>query len=315
MNNSNDKVQEINDNPARSSNTDPIALETSVAALIDQVGQRVYTARKAKRLSRRELSERSGVSPRYIVRLEGGEGNISIGLLQRIAIALERPIDWLVGTDDALADDVARLIVRYRNADAATRETVLRVLDPEQLRERKAERLCLIGLRGAGKSTLGARLSKEMNLAFIELNQEIERSAGMPVGELIAMYGQDGYRKLEADTLKTIIATRERLVLAVAGGVVEQSDTFAEVLGRFHTVWLKASAIEHMERVRAQGDMRPMAGNPQAMERLREILVARESRYGQAEHHLDTSGKTIDISLAELRSLIASHGIIAQGTS
>lgn len=284
--------------------------ETSAVALIEQVGQRVYRARKAKRLSRRELSEQSGVSPRYISRLEGGEGNISIGLLQRIAIALERPIESLVGGDDELADDITRLIVRYRNADAATRANVLRVLDPEQLREQKAERLCLIGLRGAGKSTLGARLGKEMNLPFIELNQEIERSSGMPVAEVIAMYGEEGYRKLEADTLRTIIATRERLVLAVAGGVVEMPDTFAEVLGRFHTVWLKADPTEHMERVRAQGDLRPMAGNPQAMEQLRAILEARESRYERAEHYLDTSGRTIDTSLAELCSLIASHGIL-----
>ncbi len=303
-------VNQLRDTADRSANASTITPDASATALIEQVGRRVYKARKAKRLSRRELSEQSGVSPRYISRLEGGEGNISIGLLQRIAIALERPIEWLVGSDDELADDIARLIVRYRNADAATRASVLRVLDPEQLRERKAERLCLIGLRGAGKSTLGARLSREMNLPFIELNQEIERSAGMPIGEVIAMYGEEGYRKLEADTLKTIIETRERLVLAVAGGVVEKPDTFAEVLGRFHTVWLKADPTEHMERVRAQGDLRPMAGNPQAMEQLRAILVARESRYGQAEHHLDTSGKTIDASLAELRSLVASHSIL-----
>ncbi len=305
------KVQKITDKADAASNEVPTAADLAATALMDQVGQRVYAARKAKRLSRRELSERSGVSPRYIVRLEGGEGNISIGLLQRIAIALDKPIELLVATEDTMADDIARLIVRYQNADAATRANVLRVLDPEQLRERKAERICLIGLRGAGKSTLGAQLSKALDLPFIELNQEIERSAGMPVAEVIAMYGEEGYRKLEADTLKTIIATRERLVLAVAGGVVEEPDTFAEVLGRFHTVWLKAQPTEHMERVRAQGDLRPMAGNPQAMEQLREILVARESRYGQAEHHLDTSGKTIEASLAELRTVISSHNIVA----
>ncbi len=306
----NSNVKQLGDTADRSANVSTITPNASATALIEQVGQRVYKTRKAKRLSRRELSEKSGVSPRYISRLEGGEGNISIGLLQRIAIALERPIEWLVGTDDELADDVARLIVRYRNADAATRASVLQLLDPAQLRERKAQRLCLIGLRGAGKSTLGSRLSREMDLPFIELNQEIERSAGMPIGEVIAMYGEEGYRKLEADTLKTIIETRERLVLAVAGGVVEKPDTFAEVLGRFHTVWLKADPTEHMERVRAQGDLRPMAGNPQAMEQLRAILVARESRYGQAEYHLDTSGKTVEVSLGELQGLVVAHNII-----
>lgn len=299
----------------RDDGPDPSAPEASAAALIVLVGERVFAARKDKRLSRRELSELSSVSPRYLARLEGGEGNISIGLLQRIAVALDRPIDWLVRNDDALSDEVALLISHYRSADAATRAQALRVLDPEQLRERKAERLCLIGLRGAGKSTLGARLSEAMDLPFVELNKEIERSAGMPIGEVIAMYGEAGYRKLEADTLQTIVATRERLVLAVAGGVVEQPDTFAELLKRFHTIWLKANPSEHMERVRAQGDLRPMAGNPRAMEQLREILIARESRYKRAEHHLDTSGKTVEASLDELLALIDTYDILTQGTS
>lgn len=295
----------------KSSTAGPSKFEASVVGLIDQVGARVHNERKAKKLSRRELSEQSGVSPRYIARLEAGEGNVSIGLLQRIAITLDKPIEWLVGSEDMLSEDIERLIVRYRHADAATRASVMRVLDPEQLREQQSQRLCLIGLRGAGKSTLGARLGKALDVPFIELNQEIERSAGMPVAEVIALYGEEGYRRLEADTLKSIIDTRERLVLAVAGGVVEDANTFAQVLGRFHTVWLKASPTEHMERVRAQGDMRPMAGNPKAMEQLREILITRESRYRQAEHHLDTSEKTIDVSLTELRSVIAAHNIIA----
>ena len=289
---------------------DPSQLASSVDALIKRVGNRVYADRKAKRMSRRELSEQSGVSPRYIARLEAGEGNVSIGLLQRIALVLDRPIESLVGADEIVNDELARLAVRYRLADSATRARVLSVLDPEQLRAQKSERLCLIGLRGAGKSTLGALAGQAMDIPFIELNQEIESSAGMPVAEIIAMYGAEGYRKLESDTLTNIIATRERLVLAVAGGVVEESATFVEVLERFHTVWLKASPTEHMERVRAQGDLRPMAGNPQAMDQLREILVERESRYGQAEHHLDTSGQSIDASLTELLAVIASHNII-----
>lgn len=285
-------------------------LEISISELIVRVGKRVYNARKAQHLSRRELSERSRVSPRYLVQLEAGEGNISIGLLQRIAVALDKPIEWLVGPDDASDDDLARLAVRYRNADAATRINVQRLLDPEHLRKQKAQRLCLIGLRGAGKSTLGALVAKAMDVPFVELNQQIERSASMPVAEIIAMYGAQGYRKLEADTLKDIINTHQRVVLAVAGGVVEAPVTFAQLLERFHTVWLKASPSEHMERVRAQGDLRPMAGNPQAMEQLRTILISRESRYSQAEHHLNTSGKTIDATLAEFLALVTSQAIL-----
>lgn len=311
MVNDDKKVRDIRSAPSISNDTGSEERDDSVTALIEQVGERVISARKAKRLSRRELSEISGVSPSYIVRLEGGEGNISIGLLQRIAVAIERPIEWLVGTDDGLTEDIARLIVRYQNADFATRAKVLSLLDPEQLREQKAQRICLIGLRGAGKSTLGAELSKAMDLPFVELNHEIEQNAGMPVGEIIAMYGDEGYRKLEADTLQAIIAERSRLVLAVAGGVVEEPATYTDVLNRFHSVWLKANPSEHMARVRAQGDMRPMAGNPQAMEQLKEILVARESRYGQADYQLNTSGKTLDASLAELCELIQSHNILS----
>lgn len=285
-------------------------VDDEVAALIDQVGERVISARKAKRLSRRELSELSGVSPSYIVRLESGEGNISIGLLQRIAVALERPIEWLVTTDDSLSTDIARLIVRYRHADTTTRSAVLSLLDPDQLREQKAERICLIGLRGAGKSTLGAKLGASMGLPFVELNHEIEQAAGIPVAEIIAMYGDEGYRKLEANTLRAIIAGRTRLVLAVAGGVVEDSATYAQLLNRFYTVWLKASATEHMDRVRAQGDMRPMEGNPQAMEQLQKILATRESSYAQADLQLNTSDKSIEDTLAELCSLVTSHKIL-----
>ncbi|MFK8079483.1 MAG: helix-turn-helix transcriptional regulator [Granulosicoccus sp.] len=285
--------------------------EASAAAMIQQVGARVLAARKSKRYSRRELSERSGVSTRYLVQLEGGQGNISIGLLQRLALALELTVDELVRSHDGLSDEVTRLVELYRQADASTRAHVLRTLDPEHFRERKSERLCLIGLRGAGKSTLGAQLSQTLDIPFVELNAEIERSAGIPLGEIIALYGEEGFRTLEADTLKAIIASHDRIVLAVAGGLVEQSQTFAELLERCHTIWLKADPTEHMERVRAQGDLRPMAGNPRAMAQLREILRIRESRYRQADYHLNTSGKTVNESLGDLSALIQSHNLLA----
>ncbi|MFK7997065.1 MAG: helix-turn-helix transcriptional regulator [Granulosicoccus sp.] len=302
-------------NAADSTDVHSLAMESSVSELITRVGSRVLAARKAKRYSRRELSERSGVSTRYLVQLEGGEGNISIGLLQRLAIALELSIDSLVGKDDTTSDDVTHMISQYRRADASTRAHVMRVLDPEGMRENKAERICLIGLRGAGKSTLGALLSETYDVPFIELNAEIERSAGIPLGEIIALYGEEGYRTLEAETLRGIIADHQRMVLAVAGGLVENSNTFANLLRYCHTVWLKADPSEHMERVRAQGDLRPMAGNPRAMTQLREILLARESRYKQADIHLDTSGKSVDASLAELCKLVSSHHLMTSNTA
>lgn len=285
--------------------------DTAVAALLATVGERVLAARKARRETRRALSERSGVSQRYLAQLEAGEGNISIGLLLRIAIALELPIDALVGTGESEAGETGRLIARFRNADAVTRARVLRALDPERLRERKAERVCLIGLRGAGKSTLGARLAESLGVPFIELSREVERAAGMPIGEIIALYSEAGYRRLEADALKAVIDAHERVVLAVAGGLVEERGTFVDVLEHFHTVWLTADPEAHMARVRAQGDLRPMAGDPRAMARLREILAARESRYRQADHRLDTGGRTVETSLHELQHLVRGQGLVA----
>jgi XRE family aerobic/anaerobic benzoate catabolism transcriptional regulator len=282
----------------------------SVAALIQHVGDRVRDTRKALRMSRRELSERSGVSPRYLAKLEGGDGNISIGLLKKVALALDTPIELLLADHGALYAETRRVSELYRRANAATRTKVMEILDPDRMRAKKAERLCFVGLRGAGKSTLGVKIARAFDAPFIELNHHIETNAGMPVGEIIALYGQEGYRQLEADTLTGIIETHSRAVVAVAGGIVSEEDTFYHLLSRFHTVWVKASAGEHMDRVRAQGDVRPMEGNPQAMIQLRQILKAREAQYAQADHVLDTSGKSVDASLSELSDLVRSSEIL-----
>lgn len=290
---------------------DIAATDASALAVIRSVGARVRLARKDKGMSRRELSERSGVSPRYLAKLEGGDGNISIGLLHKVSLALGTSAEQLLAGQEAQNEDARRVAEMYRRADAATRARVLQVLDPDHLRAQKAGRLCLVGLRGAGKTTLGARLAKDLDVPFVELNTEIETSAGMPVAEIIALYGQEGYRQFEADTLSDIIQRHDRAVVAVAGGIVSDENTYYQVLSRFHTVWIRAAAGEHMDRVRAQGDMRPMQGNPQAMIQLRQILKAREALYGQADHQLDTSGKSPEASHADLLRLVQSCKIFA----
>lgn len=282
----------------------------SVQSLIDLVGKRVLEARQAAGLSRRELSERSGVSQRYLAQLESGAGNISIGLLQKVAVSLGQGIEALVAPEDPLSQDIARIAMLYRAADSATRARVLQGLDPDRMRAQKAQRICLVGLRGAGKSTLGAGLGEEFGLPFIELNAEIEASAGIPVGEIIALYGQEGYRQLEADILADIIAGKDKVVLAVGGGIVAEDATYSDVLARFHTIWLTADPAEHMERVRAQGDLRPMAGNPQAMAQLRQILKTREAQYRRADLRLDTSGADPETSLSQLCALVRVHQIL-----
>ncbi len=273
-------------------------------ALIRLVGARVRARRNELRMSRRELSERSGVSPRYLAQLESGEGNISIGLLKRIAIALDTPIETLTTSEVPKCADEAFVAMLYRHADVHIRTRVLQILDPERRWKEKAGRICLIGLRGAGKSTLGTLIARDFGMEFIELNRKIEQSAGMPVGEIIALYGQDGYRQLEAEALDGVIADHDRVVLAVAGGIVSDERAFERALASFHTVWIRAQPEEHMNRVRAQGDLRPMAGNPQAMAQLRQILKSREAQYSRAALDLDTSGKSVETSRAELCELL-----------
>lgn len=279
-------------------------LDLQGAALLRSLGTRLRQMRKSKGFSRRSLSERSGVSPRYLAKIEAGDGNISIGLLIKLAAALEQPIEHFLMADAMFHTDLPHVSQLYARADASVRARVLQVLDPERMGLQKAQRLCLVGLRGAGKSTLGVRVAKVFGAPFIELNREIEKNAGMALGEIIALYGQEGYRQLEADTLTGIIKGHKRAIVAVAGGIVSEEGSFYHVLSRFHTVWLKASASEHMERVRAQGDVRPMQDNPQAMIQLRQILRSREALYTQSDHVLDTSGKSVEQSQMELSQLI-----------
>ncbi|MCB1363846.1 MAG: helix-turn-helix transcriptional regulator [Rhodobacteraceae bacterium] len=279
-------------------------VDASVAVLIRRVGERVRRARERRGIPRRVLSDMSGVSPRYLAQLEAGEGNISIGLLQRVAVALDHRIEWLVGEDDPWNSDAMRVADLFRTASGDMQQSVLRVLSPEPAEILRARRICLIGLRGAGKSTLGALAGKALDIPFVELNTEIEEQSGMPVDEVIALYGQEGYRKLEAQAVTRVIATHDTMILAVAGGIVGEPETYNTLLGHFHTIWLKAAPDEHMARVRAQGDERPMAGNPEAMEQLRSILTSREALYGKALAQLDTTGLTVEEALAQFLALI-----------
>lgn len=284
--------------------------DAAVKALILRVGERVRKARELKGIPRRVLSEASGVSPRYLALLEAGEGNISIGLLQRVAEALDHRIEWLLGEDDPWTSDALRVTNLFRTATAETRAKVLEILAPQPQASARRNRIALIGLRGAGKSTLGSLAAEELGIPFVELNREIEDQAGMPVTEVMAFYGQEGYRRLEAQALSRIVATHSSVLLAVAGGIVSDPDVFKNLLTHFHTIWIKASPAEHMERVRAQGDTRPMAGNPEAMDQLKFILTSREALYDQARAKLNTTGRSVTQSLADFVVLVRERGFL-----
>lgn len=255
-------------------------LHTRTQAFVLRLGQRVRDARQALGQSRRVLAESAGVSQRTLVLLETGTGNISVTLLYRIADALGVGVDVLVSDYEPAAGTGSR----------------------------KAGRLCLIGLRGAGKSTLGPGLGEALSLPFVELNHEIEAICGLSIAELISLYGQEGYRQLERRALERLVDSSDALVLAAAGGVVSDAATFDYLLEHFHTIWLKASPEEHMQRVRQQGDNRPMAGNPAAMDELRAILTSRETAYARADITVSTCNQRPDHSsialLQAARSLL-----------
>lgn len=276
----------------------------NAADLKSLVADRVRRARERKDISRRALSEISGVSQRYLAQIESGEGNISICLLQKVAVALDHRVEWLVGEEDPWDSEVLRAAELFRTADRTARDAALRALDPEASRDMRAGRICLIGLRGAGKSTLGAMAANALQVPFLELDEEIEAMGGMPVAEIFALYGQEGYRQFEAEALERVVSGSDRMILAAAGGIVTEPGTFGRLLTRCSAIWLKASPQEHMERVRAQGDERPMAGNPEAMAQLKRLLRTRETLYARAQALIDTSGETPEASLRKLLEII-----------
>ena len=275
---------------------------SAISRLTALIGTRVRAARQERGLSRRALSDISGVSQRYLAQVESGTGNISVALLLKIGAAVGRDVAWFVRgpEDSAAADSLSRA---FAATDTGTQTEVRRLLGLDAAP--RARRIALIGLRGAGKSTLGQAMAERLQLPFVELNDWIEAEAGMTIADIIALYGQEGYRRLESQALTRVASDHDTVVLAAAGGIVSDAKTFALLRERFHTIWLKALPDDHMERVRAQGDERPMAGNPAAMDELKAILRDRERRYEQADATLDTSGDDEITTLDALLTLVS----------
>ncbi len=286
--------------------TKPAQQASSDGRVLLELGERVRTARARSGMTRKGLAAESGVSERYLAQLESGQGNISVLLLQKVAAALNLPLGELVNGQDAQAVELT-LIQQF-----------LRRLPPRQLPRVRAQlmrefgssplertkRVALIGLRGAGKSSLGALLAKQLGVPFVELDREVEREAGTSLSEIFLLYGQQGYRRYERRCLENVLQQRDRCVIATGGSIVSEPGTYDLLLSTCFTVWLKALPEEHMARVVAQGDTRPMAGNAEAMDDLRRILDGRAVLYGQADATVDTAGRTVERSLRDLRKAI-----------
>jgi XRE family transcriptional regulator, aerobic/anaerobic benzoate catabolism transcriptional regulator len=237
---------------------------------LSRLGERVRAWRTDHGMTRKALSAASGVSERYLAQLEAGEGNISVLRLRKVARAMGVPVESLVREEEFQEQSIA-----------------------------------LIGLRGAGKSTLGSKLSECLKIPFIELDREVETEAGAALGEVFALYGQEAFRRFERRALERVLAQNGRAVIAAGGSLVTDPSTYQLLLDRCRCVWLKASPEEHMSRVIAQGDLRPFKGRSAALGEIRKLLEDRDKLYARAGAMIDTSGKPIRQSLADLRKAIS----------
>ena len=273
------------------------------------IAKQVRRARAAADLTRKELAARAAVSERYLSQLEQGEANVSIGILARVAGALGVDMrvflsddgDATDGSAPAIQPPLARLLATLSPTEQAGLVPLIGRLISD--RHRALKGIALLGLRGAGKTTIGTAFAVRHRLRFVSVTREVETRAGMSLNDLFNLGGQDTYRTLENDVVAELVRGSERVVLETSGGIVGNSEALETILTSFKTVWLKAAPEEHLLRVTGQGDLRPMQGNPKALEHLKALLATREADYARADVVLDTTGKTADACLAELERL------------
>jgi XRE family aerobic/anaerobic benzoate catabolism transcriptional regulator len=273
--------------------------------LLKDLGRKVRALRAGRGMTRKMLAADSSVSERYLAQLEQGQGNISIGLLQRVAQALRTDLGDLVrGGNDVSAEQVL-INELIRRLDSDDQHRALQLLYQHFSATQDCRRIALVGMRGAGKTSLGRRLAEHIEVPFVQLVTEIEKLGGMPVGEILALSGQDGYRSLEEKALFDVLARQEKCVIETGGSIVSETNLLNALLTTCHVVWIKASPEEHMQRVIDQGDMRPMQSNEDAMAALRRILEAREPFYAQAHAIVDTTGAELEESFQQLVALLS----------
>jgi XRE family aerobic/anaerobic benzoate catabolism transcriptional regulator len=282
------------------------ALSRTADAYLHRLGERVRTLRHQRGITRKALAQHAKVSERYLAQLEAGLGNCSIVLLRRIARAIGLPVTQLVHEGAEPPLDLV-LLTQFLERLPPDMLVEARKLVTEHFSSPSEDqrRIALIGLRGGGKSTLGRMLAERLDVPFIELDREIERRSGANLSEIFDMFGQETFRRAEREALDDVLRRHKHFVIATSGSIVTEPGTLELLLASCFTVWVRAEPEEHMKRVMAQGDMRPMANNARAMEDLVSILKSREPLYAKAEAVLATTGKTPEQNLAELLRVVA----------
>jgi XRE family transcriptional regulator, aerobic/anaerobic benzoate catabolism transcriptional regulator len=274
------------------------------------LGERVRGLRSRRGMTRKAVALAADVSERHLANLEYGIGNASILVLLQVAGALQCSLAELIG--DVTTSSPEWLLIRelLDGRDEATlgrvRATIGELLGTGGANASRSQRVALIGLRGAGKSTLGQRLADDLGYPFVELSREIEKFAGCSISEIQALYGMNAYRRYERRALEEAIQIYPEAVIATPGGLVSDPATFNQLLAHCTTVWLQADPQDHMKRVAAQGDLRPMAASKEAMDDLKGILAGRAAFYSKAELRLDTSAQPLEPTFAALRDLVRS---------
>lgn len=279
-----------------------------------EIARNIATGVRARRtqagITRKQLAAAAHVSERYLHQLENAETNATIGILVKIAAALEIDLIGLLTGAAAMSHGpeapfgpeahgaFASLAARMTRVEQEGAVPVLQ----RYLEERRGaiKGLALVGLRGAGKTTLGRRLATQCGVAFVSVTREIEAKAGMSLAELFNLGGPNAYRSLEIDVVNDMIGREGRIVLETAGGIVGNPEALDRILASFRSVWLKAAPEEHLARVAGQGDLRPMRGNPKALDQLKSLLSQREPEYSRSECVIDTAGRSVDDCFAEL---------------
>jgi XRE family aerobic/anaerobic benzoate catabolism transcriptional regulator len=273
------------------------------------LGERVRKERSRRSLTRKDLALASAVSERFLAQLETGHGNISIIRLRRIAHAMDLGVERLAQERNGDVPEIAgtiALLEKLKPEERRRAQAMLLEKFGAKSEEERRGRVALVGLRGAGKSTLGALLAERMGAPFIELDRRIEQESGVKLSAVFDLYGPAGFHRMEREALERVLETNERFVLATGGSLVNEPETFSRLRSACYTVWLKAKPEDHMHRVIAQGDKRPMAGSQWAMADLRKILAGREPLYEKADASVNTSGKTVKQAAAELAACVKS---------